>query len=256
MTIYDFRDKVALVTGGSSGIGLATAAAFLRAGAHVAITGRNVEAGKAAAEALSVRDLAERIWFAPMDVRNEASVAAAIEGVGTRFGRLDIAINNAGVGGDFQPVESASQEIWDDVLAINARGVWLSMRHEIPALLAAGGGAIVNMSSVFGLTGKAAHHAYVAAKHAVIGLTRSVGLEYATRGIRINALCPGATATLGMCQAAAAFPAVVSALVDAHPMKRLATEKEIADAVLWLCSEGAGFVTGTPLVVDGGYLAA
>ena len=142
------------------------------------------------------------------------------------------------------------------MLAINARGVWLSMRHEIPVLLASGGGAIVNMSSVFGLAGKAAHHAYVAAKHAVIGLTRSVGLEYATRGIRINALCPGATATLGMRQAAEAFPAVLNALVDAHPMKRLATEEEIADAVLWLCSEGAGFVTGTPFVVDGGYLAA
>jgi A-factor type gamma-butyrolactone 1'-reductase (1S-forming) len=256
MTVYDFRDKVVLVTGGSAGIGRATAAAFLRAGADVAIAGRNPEAGKAAVEALSGSHPAERLWFVSLDVRDEVSVAGMVRAVCTRFGRLDIAVNNAGIGGGFQPLETTSQEIWDDVLAVNARGVWLSMRHEIPAMLASGRGTIVNMSSVFGLAGKAAHHAYVAAKHAVIGLTRSVGLEYATRGIRINALCPGATATLAMRQAAAALPAVVNALVDAHPMKRLATEEEIADAVLWLCSDGAGFVTGTPLVVDGGYLAA
>jgi NAD(P)-dependent dehydrogenase (short-subunit alcohol dehydrogenase family) len=256
MTSYDYRGKVALVTGGSAGIGRATAAAFLRAGARVVIAARDEAAGKAAETALAATTEAGNVCFLRLDVRREEDVAAVVAGTTARFGRLDFAFNNAGAGGDLAPLERSSQAVWDDVLATNARGVWLCMRHQIPALLAGGGGAIVNMSSVFGLAGKPAHHAYVAAKHAVIGMTRSVALEYAARGIRINALCPGATATESMRQAAVAFPAAVDALVDAHPMKRLATEDEIADAVLWLCSAGAGFVTGTPLAVDGGYLAA
>jgi NAD(P)-dependent dehydrogenase (short-subunit alcohol dehydrogenase family) len=130
------------------------------------------------------------------------------------------------------------------------------MRYEIPAMLASGGGAIVNMSSIYGEAGKAAHHAYVASKHAVLGMTRSVALEHATRGVRVNALCAGATATLGMQQAQLAVPDVVQALIDEHPIGRLAREEEIASAVLWLCSDGASYVTGTPLAVDGGFLAA
>jgi NAD(P)-dependent dehydrogenase (short-subunit alcohol dehydrogenase family) len=142
------------------------------------------------------------------------------------------------------------------VMAVNARGVWLAMRHEIPAMLSSGGGAIVNLSSVYGLAGKAAHHAYVAAKHAVVGMTRSLALEFATRGVRINALCPGVTATPAMRQAQAGFPDLVDVLVAQHPMGRMASEDEIAAAVLWLCSEAAGFVTGAPIPVDGGFLAA
>jgi len=154
------------------------------------------------------------------------------------------------------PLERSSQEIWDDVLAVNLRGVWLALRYEIPALLASGGGAIVNMSSIYGVAGKAAHHAYVASKHAVIGLTRSVALEYAARGIRVNALCVGATATASMREAQAAVPELVQALVAQHPLGRLASEEEIAGAVLWLCSDAAGYVTGAPIAVDGGFLAA
>jgi NAD(P)-dependent dehydrogenase (short-subunit alcohol dehydrogenase family) len=160
------------------------------------------------------------------------------------------------VGGDLAPLEHASQDVWDDVMATNARGVWLPLRHEIPAMLASGGGSIVNVSSVYGAAGRAAHHAYVASKHAVLGLTRSVALEYATRGIRVNALCAGVTATDGMRAARAAVPALVDALVAEHPMQRMATEAEIAAAALWLCSDAAGYVTGAPLAVDGGFLAS
>jgi NAD(P)-dependent dehydrogenase (short-subunit alcohol dehydrogenase family) len=130
------------------------------------------------------------------------------------------------------------------------------MRHEIPAMLRSGGGAIVNMSSIYGLAGKPAHHAYVASKHAVLGMTRSVALEFAARGVRVNAICAGVTRTPAMRQAEASFPQVVEELVALHPMGRMATEEEIAAAALWLCSEGAGYVTGAPLHVDGGFLAA
>ena len=254
MTSHGLSGKVALVTGGSSGIGLATALAFGRAGARVAVASRDESAGQRAvallgsqgASALAVR----------CDVRDEGSVASAVRETVARFGRLDVAFNCAGVGGDLAPLEQASQEIWDDVMATNARGVWLSMRHEIPAMLASGGGSIVNMSSIYGAAGKAAHHAYVASKHAVLGMTRSVALEYATRGVRVNAVCAGVTATAAMRQAEAVVPALVGALVDEHPMKRMATEDEIASAVLWLASDGASFVTGAPLAVDGGFAAA
>lgn len=254
MIRFDFSGKVALVTGGASGIGLATARAFARAGARIAIASRGEEAGQAARAALE-REGADAIFVAT-DVRDEAAVARLVARTLERYGRLDVACNSAGVGGDLAPVEQASQAVWDDVMAVNARGVWLAMRHEIPAILASGGGAIVNMSSIYGAAGKAAHHAYVASKHAVLGMTRSVALEYATRGIRVNALCAGVTATPSMRAAEAAVPELVGALVAQHPMGRMASEDEIAGAVLWLCSPEAGYVTGAPLAVDGGFLAA
>jgi NAD(P)-dependent dehydrogenase (short-subunit alcohol dehydrogenase family) len=254
MTSHDFSGRVVFITGGTSGIGLATARAFARSGARVVVTSRNEQAGREACATLE-RDGAEAL-FVRTDVREEELVARAIEQTVERFGRLDFAFNCAGVGGDMQPFERANQEVWDDVVATNMRGTWLCMRYEIPAMLASGGGAIVNMSSIYAMAGKAAHHAYVASKHAVLGMTRSVALEYAGRGIRVNAVCAGVTATAGMCQAEAAFPELVHALVAQHPMGRMASEAEIAEAVLWLCSAGAGYVTGTPLAVDGGFLAA
>jgi NAD(P)-dependent dehydrogenase (short-subunit alcohol dehydrogenase family) len=166
-----------------------------------------------------------------------------------------MAFNCAGVGGDFASLEESNQAVWDDVMAINARGTWLAMRYEIPAIVRSGRGAVVNMSSIYGEAGKASHHAYVASKHAVIGMTRSVALEYATRGVRVNAVCAGITATPAMRQAELASPQLVKALLDEHPMGRMATEDEIAGAVLWLCSEEAGFVTGASIAVDGGFLA-
>jgi NAD(P)-dependent dehydrogenase (short-subunit alcohol dehydrogenase family) len=251
----EFNGKVAFVTGGTSGIGLASARAFARAGASVAIGARNEHSSRAACTAIE-RD-GGAAFFVQTDVRDEASVARAVEAVTRRFGRLDFAVNAAGAGGDMAPLEAASQSVWDDVLATNARGVWLAMRYEIPAMLAtAYGGAIVNLSSIYGAAGKPAHHAYVASKHAVLGMTRSVALEYATRNVRVNALLAGATATDGMLAAQAALPELVGELIAQHPMQRLAREDEIAATALWLCSDAAGFVTGAPIPVDGGFLAA
>ena len=254
MITYDYSGKVALVTGGASGIGLAAARAFARAGAQVVIASRDEAAGTTACSALEREGAAA--LFVATDVRDERSVIGMVERTVERFGRLDHALNAAGIGGDMAPLERADQTVWDDVMATNARGVWLAMRHEIPAMLASGGGAIVNMSSIYGLAGRPAHHAYVASKHAVVGMTRSVALEYATRGIRVNALCAGVTATAAMQQAKAAVPAIVDALVAEHPIARMASEDEIAAAALWLCSEAARYITGAPIPVDGGFLAA
>jgi NAD(P)-dependent dehydrogenase (short-subunit alcohol dehydrogenase family) len=254
MITESFSGKVALITGGSSGIGLATAHAFVQAGAQVALASRGEAAGQAARTALA-RD-GTSAFFVATDVRDETSVANAVARTVEHFGRLDFAFNCAGVGGDMAPLERTQQHVWDDVMAINARGVWLAMRYEIPAMLAVGGGAIVNMSSIYGLAGKPAHHAYVASHHAVLGMTKSVALEYATRNVRINAVCPGITATPPMLKAQAAVPQLVEQLVAQHPMARMASEAEVAHAVLWLCSSQAGFITGVPLPVDGGFLAA
>jgi NAD(P)-dependent dehydrogenase (short-subunit alcohol dehydrogenase family) len=254
MVHYDFAGRVVFVTGGTSGIGLATARAFGRAGASVVVAARGVQAGEEARASLAAEGTPAA--FVPVDVRDETSVAAGIDATQRRFGRLDFAANCAGAGGDMAPLERADQGVWDDVMAVNARGVWLSMRHEIPAMLANGGGAVVNISSIYGIAGRAAHHAYVASKHAVIGVSRSVALEYAVRGVRVNAVCAGVTATAGMHQAEAVVPDVVRALVAQHPMGRMASEEEIAGTVLWLCSPGAAYVTGAAIPVDGGFLAA
>lgn len=248
---YDFSGRVAFVTGGTSGIGREVASAFVRAGASVVVAARNPDAG-----ARTVEQLGPAARFVACDVRRESDVTGAVAATVAAFSRLDFAVHCAGVGGDFAPVEQASQEVWDDVMAVNARGVWLAMRAEIPAMLANGGGVIVNVCSIYGLAGRAAHHGYVASKHAVLGMSRSVGLEYATRNVRVNALCAGATRTDAMARTEAVAPDLVRALEAEHPMKRMATEAEIASAALWLCSDDAGFVTGAPLHVDGGFLAA
>jgi len=250
---YEFSNRVALVIGGTSGIGLATARGFVRAGAAVVVAARDATAGQRAAAALQDDPGSPAALFTPCDVRDEASVQSAVMRAVDAFGRLDFAINCAGTGGDMAPLAQTNQAIWDEVMAVNARGVWLAMRAEIPALLATGGGAIVNLSSIYGVAGRAAHHAYVASKHAVLGMTRSVALELATQNVRVNAICAGVTRTAGMVAAERAAPELVRGLVDEHPM---ATEGEIAGAALWLCSRDAGFVTGAPLLVDGGFLAA
>jgi NAD(P)-dependent dehydrogenase (short-subunit alcohol dehydrogenase family) len=231
MITYDYEGKVALITGGASGIGLATARAFGRAGARVAIASRSEEVGRDACTALEREGVSS--MFIATDVRDERSVEAMVAKTVERFGRLDFAVSSAGVGGDMAPLEKTNQDIWDDVLAINARGVWLAMRYEIPAMLSVGTGSI-----------------------GVLGMTRSVALEYADRGIRVNAVCAGVTATLGMRRAETFVPEVVAALVGEHPIGRMATEEEIAGSALWLCSDGARYVTGAPIAVDGGFLAA
>lgn len=254
MIQYDFGGKVALVIGGSSGIGLASARAFAQAGASVVIAARSEQAGAAAERALT--ETGARCLYVPTDVRDERSVAALVGATVQAFGRLDCAVNSAAIAGDMQTVEQTDQRVWDDVMAINVRGVWLGMRHQLPQLVAAGGGAIVNVSSIYGLAGRAAHHAYVASKHAVIGLTRSVALEYATRNVRVHALCPGVTRTAAMQQVEQALPELARSLVAEIPAGRMASEDEVASAVLWLCSDAARYATGAPLIVDGGFLAA
>ncbi|MET0591383.1 MAG: glucose 1-dehydrogenase [Polyangiaceae bacterium] len=253
MTSFDFSGRTVLVTGGTSGIGLAIAHAFGRAGASVVIGARSVDGGERAAAAL----VAEKgsASFVPLDVRDESSVKSAVETALRRFGRLDCAVNCAGIGGDMQSLGRTDQRIWDDVMAVNARGVWLSMRHEIPAIVESGGGAVVNVSSIYGVAGKANHHAYVASKHAVIGMTRSVAIETASSGVRVNALCPGFTATASMRQAETAMPDLVHAIVAQIPSGRMAREEEIANAALWLCGAGSTYVTGAVIAVDGGFLA-
>lgn len=255
MTAEQFSNKVAFITGGASGIGFASARAFGRSGAKVVIASRSEPAGQSACAELEREGT--RALFVQTDVRDESAVKRAVATAVDHFGGLDIAVNAAGIGGDMAPLERASQDVWDDVMATNARGVWLAMRHEVLAMVAAdSGGAIVNVSSIYGAAGRAAHHAYVTSKHAVVGMTRSVALEVAARGIRVNALLAGVTATPPMRQAQAVVPQLVDALIAEHPMGRMASEDEIASAVLWLCSPAAGYVTGSPIAVDGGFLAA
>jgi NAD(P)-dependent dehydrogenase (short-subunit alcohol dehydrogenase family) len=254
MIKYDYSGRVALVTGGTSGIGLAVARAFAMAGANLVLAGRGSDAGSACVAELERQGT--KVLFVRTDVRDEQSVAQMVDAAMARFGRLDAACNAAGIGGDMASLEATEQSVWDDVLNTNTRGVWLSMRYEIPAMLASGGGAIVNIASIYGLAGRPAHHAYVASKHAVVGLTRSVALEFAARGIRANALCAGVTATPAMRAAESIVPDLVRALVAEHPVGRMASEEEIAAAVLWLCSDASQYVTGAPLSVDGGFAAA
>jgi NAD(P)-dependent dehydrogenase (short-subunit alcohol dehydrogenase family) len=253
---HEFSGRVALVIGGTSGIGLATALGFARSGAAVVVAARDPAAGERAEAALRGAAGSPGALFVSCDVRAEATVERAVQRAVEAFGRLDFAVNCAGAGGDMAPLGQASQAVWDDVMAVNARGVWVAMRAEVPALLASGGGAIVNLSSIYGVVGRAAHHAYVASKHAVLGMTRSVALELAAHQVRVNAICAGLTRTSGVAAAEQAAPDLVHGLVAEHPMARMATEDEIAGAALWLCSRDAGFVTGAPLYVDGGFLAA
>ena len=248
-----FEGKVALVTGAGSGIGLATAEAFAAAGAKVVVADHNVKHGQQVATAIVARG--QDAIFTPVDVRDQAAVRATIEQVITTYGRLDFAFNNAGVEGEQGATADCTPENWHHVLDVNLDGVWYCMKEEIPAMLASGGGAIVNCSSVAGIQGFAGTPAYVASKHAVIGLTKSAALEYAAQNLRINAVCPGVIETPMIDRFTAASPAARDALLAQEPVGRLGVPEDIANAVLWLCSRQASFVTGHALVVDGGMTA-
>ena len=250
---HSFAGKVALVTGAGSGIGLATAKAFGDAGASVVLADRREDAVRAAAEGLSAsggKALAVRC-----DVTDDTQVASMIDRTVFAFGRLDAAFNNAGVMQRRVDTAEISGDEWDRVMAINLRGVWSCMKYELPQMLRNGGGAIVNCSSIGGVIGVPGLAAYHAAKHGVIGLTKTAALEYATRKIRINAVCPGTINTPMAESLTGGDPKILAEFLKDEPIGRIAEPEEVAAAVLWLCSPGASYVVGHALLVDGGYTA-
>jgi NAD(P)-dependent dehydrogenase (short-subunit alcohol dehydrogenase family) len=243
--------KVALVTGASRGIGAAVARAFSEAGASVALAARD----EAALEKLrqEIDDAGGRAIAVPTDVADASAVARLVEQVVATFGRLDVACNNAAGGGHRpMPLADVPVEAFDSAVAVNLRGVFVAMKHEIPAMLETGGGAIVNMSSTAGSQGVGGLAAYVSTKHGLEGLTRVAALDYADRGIRVNAIAPGPILTDDLVRAGAA---VQQAAAGAMPMRRIGQPGEVAAATVWLCSDEAAFITGTTLVIDGGKLA-
>lgn len=249
----EFEGKVALVTGGGSGIGRATALAFARQGAQVVIGNRNVQRGEETVA--MIRKAGGTASFKRTDVLVAAEIESLVDHAVKTYGGLDLAFNNAGVEGTVAPIVQQTEADYDAVMDVNVKGVWLSMKYEIPRMLERGGGAIVNCSSVAGLIGFPNMAPYFASKHAVIGLTKVAALEYSAQGIRINAVNPAVIETEMVDRIAEGFSMKKDELVPMHPIGRLGRVEEIAEAVLWLCSPKSSFVTGHSLVVDGGFTA-
>jgi len=242
--------KAAVITGGSSGIGRAAALAFAAEGARVAIGARRAAEGEETARL--VREEGGDAVFVQTDVRHSDQVARLVQTAVDRWGRLDCALNNAGIEGPlFIPTAEYSEEAWNEILAINLTGVFLSMKHEIPHILKQGG-AIVNVSSIAGLVGGFFNAAYFASKHGVVGLTKAAAIEYAKSGLRVNAICP---AVIETDMAHRAFNEMWERIVEMHPIGRIGTPQEVANAAVWLCSDRASFITGHALPVDGGFVA-
>jgi NAD(P)-dependent dehydrogenase (short-subunit alcohol dehydrogenase family) len=246
-----FANKVALVTGAASGIGLATARAFAAAGAAVALADINEAAVRAAASALAAAG--HKAIGIRCDVADEAEVASMVEQTVSAFGRLDAAFNNAGMQSPLSDTANASIEDFDRVHAVNLRGVWSCMKYELLNMRERGNGTIVNCSSMGGLVGAAGRGAYRSTKHGVLGLTKCAALEYAARGIRINAVCPGIIETPMVADMLVSQPDAMKDLMKEQPIGRLGRPEEVAAAVLWLCGPGSSFVIGHALAVDGGF---
>ena len=246
-----FQEKVAIVTGGSFGIGRATAIAFADRGAKVAIvdyiedneTLNHIQA--AGGEAI----------FVKCDVSKDADVQAMIEKVMAAYGRLDYAFNNAGIEGASAPTHECTEENWERTIGVNLKGVWLCMKYEIQQMLKQGKGAIVNCASIAGLVGFQGLPVYVASKHGMIGLTKTAALEYAKSGIRVNAVCPGVIKTNMVDRITGREKEVEKQFEDMEPVGRMGQPEEVAEAVIWLCSDAASFVTGDAMAVDGGWTA-
>lgn len=245
-----FEEKVALVTGGASGMGRVTARAFAREGATVAVC--DIDEAGARRVAGEIEAAGGRAFSIAVDVADPGSVAAMVERVTGELGGLHCAFNNAGISEGYRAEEAWDEPVFDRTLAVNTRGVFLCLKHEIAWMLDHGGGAIVNTASVAGLVAVSSLH-YVASKHAVVGMSRAAGTAYAPKGIRVNAVCPGAIDTPMVARSIeAGFLETIETL---HPIGRIGRPSEVAEAVLWLCSEEASFVTGHALPVDGGFVA-
>lgn len=246
-----FQNKVAVVTGGSFGIGNATAAALAKRGARVLI----VDWIENTASLSNLQKEGYDIDFFKCDVSQSKDVTAMIDYALRTFGKIDIAINNAGVEGDTAQTHECTEENWNKTIGINLTGVWLCMKAEIACMLRQGGGNIVNVASIAGLIGFPGLPAYVVSKHGIVGLTKTAALEYAKKGIRINAVCPGVIKTAMVDRVTGKDKTVEKAFENQEPVGRMGSPEEVAEAILWLCSDAASFVTGDAMPVDGGWVA-
>ena len=246
----DFDGQVVIVTGGGSGIGAACVRGFVSRGARAIVADLNLPAAERIAAEAGSKDRAAAV---KVDVSDPPSVEAMVRFALETYGRLDVAVNNAGIGGEANPTGEYSIESWNRVINVNLNGVFYGMRYQIPAMLQSGGGAIVNMASILGSVGFATSSAYVAAKHGVVGLTKSAAIEYATQGIRVTSVGPGFIATPLI--ASNLDDAAQKSISDLHAMKRLGKAEEVAALVCFLASDEASFITGSYHVVDGGYTA-
>ena len=245
--------KVAIVTGAGTGIGRAAALAFVREGARVLVAG--LEPERLAETVELVRAAGGEALASHTDVADPAQAAAMVEAALAAWGRLDCAFNNAGIEGDTAPLADCTLENWQRVIAVNLTGTFLCLRAEIPAMLRGGGGAVVNCASVAGLVGFGGIPAYTASKHGVVGLTKAAALDYATSGVRVNAVCPGVIQTAMVDRFTGGSPEAVAAMTAMQPVGRLGRPEEVAALAVWLCSDAASFVTGEAIAVDGGFVA-
>lgn len=249
-----FEGKVAVITGASSGIGRACAFSFANRGACVVVADIAVEGGDETVR--QIKASGGEAMFFECDVSRASQVEDMVNAAAKTYGGLDYACNNAGIDGGLFSTVDYPDEIWDQVIDINLKGPWLCMKYEIPQMIQQGGGAIVNVSSILGTVGFAEASGYVAAKHGMIGITKTAALEYATQGIRVNAVCPAFIATPMQEKGDAGEGSeLYPKIVELHPMKRLGKPEEVSEAVIWLCSDASAFVTGHAMLIDGGYVA-
>jgi NAD(P)-dependent dehydrogenase (short-subunit alcohol dehydrogenase family) len=248
----ELQNKVAIITGGTSGIGRETAVLFAKSGAKVVVAGRREAEGRQTVEL--VKAAGGEALFVKTDVTKVADVEELVQKTVETFGRVDIAFNNAGIEGTWTPIVDQAEEDFDRVIDINLKGVWLCLKYEIRQMLKQGnGGAIVNMSSIAGLMGSASAAPYCASKHGVIGLTRSAAIEYAKQKVRVNAVCPAVIVT-DMAERLFGAPEIQKSVEAMHPLGRFGSAHEVAEGVLFMCSDRSSFMTGHYLVLDGGFL--